>query len=374
MEPHLPINSLEALGYSDFFRSQIDAQARAAGWRPGRVVAQHRGEWEVATEGKIVRAILPGRAYEEQDRSGASRSAQPTVGDWVLLSESPSGQLSVIERTLTRRTLLERGAAGRRRLPQTIVANVDVVVVVCAFSPPGTEEAVERRVLNPRRIERYLAAIAQGGAEGWIALNKADLTPEAPRITEELRTRFAPHPVLMTSTTTPGGLDELRRRLTPGQTVGFVGLSGVGKSSLVNGLLGRAVQRTGEERRYDARGRHTTTHRELFATDSGVLLVDTPGMREFALYADDDEPGGFEDLAELAKACRFRNCKHDTEPGCAVTAAVACGELSADRLRSYRQLVEELSSSRRSGPRSGQHALARRARRRRPQPGVAKRR
>lgn len=373
MEPHLPINSLAALGYSDFFRAQADAEARAAGWLPGRVVAQHRGEWDVATEGRVVRAILPGRAYDEQDRSGASRSAQPTVGDWVLLSESPTGRLSVIERTLTRRTILERGAAGRRRLPQTIVANVDVVVVVCAFSPPGTDEAVERRSLNPRRIERYLVAIAQGRAEGWILLNKADLTPEAPRLTEELRARFAPHPVMMTSTTTPGGLDELRHRLTPGQTVGFVGLSGVGKSSLVNELLGRTVQRTGEERRQDARGRHTTTHRELFATESGVLLVDTPGMREFALCADDEEPGGFDDLAALAQACRFRDCKHDAEPGCAVTAAVARGELSSDRLQSYRRLAEELASSRPPSPRGGQHAPARRARKR-PQPGAAKRR
>lgn len=328
----------------------------------------------MATEGKVVRAILPGRVYDEQDRSGALRSAQPTVGDWVLLSESPIGRLSVIERTLTRRTFLERGAAGRRRLPQTIVANVDVVVVVCAFSPPGTDEAVERRALNPRRIERYLVAVAQGRAEGWIALNKADLTPEASRLTEELRARFAPHPVMTTSATTPDGLDALRRRLTPGQTVGFVGLSGVGKSSLVNGLLGRTVQRTGEERRQDARGRHTTTHRELFATESGVLLVDTPGMREFALCVDDDEPGGFDDLAALAQTCRFRDCKHDVEPGCAVTAAVARGELSSDRLQSYRRLVEELGSSRQRSPRSSQHTLPGRARQRRPQPDAAKRR
>lgn len=305
-------------------------------------MAQHRGEWDVLTERGMVRAVLAGRLYEALERTADGSAFQPTVGDWVLVSAPTVGKLHVIERPLKRRTHLERGAAGRRRTPQTIVANVDVVVVVCQLPAPGVQDAVARRSINPRRIERYLAAIDQGGADAVIALNKADLCPEATRIAAELKERFA-CPIVTTSTLTAEGLDSLRALLRPGMTVGLVGLSGVGKSSLVNALLGHEVQKTGAERAQDARGRHTTTHRELFTTADGVLLVDTPGMREFALSADEDDLGGFEDVQRLAEGCRFRDCRHQQEPGCAVRAAVERGELSVDRLQSYHQLSEELA-------------------------------
>lgn len=353
-DPPPPSNSLEALGYSEFFRSQL-ASAPELGLQPGRVVAQHRGEWDVLTESGLVRAVLAGRLYEERERAGQGSTAPllPTVGDWVLLAQGAAGELQVIERTLARRTHLERGAAGRRREPQTIVANVDLVIVVCQLPPPGVQDAVARRSINPRRIERYLAAVAQGGAEGLIALNKADLCPEPAPFIDSLRRRFVHTTVIPTSITSGQGLDELRSLLAPASTVGLVGLSGVGKSSLVNALLGRTAQKTGSEREQDARGRHTTTHRELFVTESGVLLVDTPGMREFALSADEDDLGGFDDVVELALTCRFNDCRHRAEPGCSVTAAVLRGELAQDRLDSYHALAGELSQQRGLRPRGG---------------------
>ncbi len=340
-----PSNSLDALGYSEFFRAQVDAEPRLTELRPGRVIAQHRGEWDVLTARGVHRSVLAGRLYEERERPapGVPVPLIPTVGDWVLLAPGTGEGLHVIEHTLTRRSHLERGAAGRRREPQTIVANVDDVVVVCQLPPPGAHDHVARRSVNPRRIERYLSAVAQGGAEALIALNKADLCPEADSMVTALRQRFAQVPVIPTSATTEDGLDELREHLRPGSTVGLVGLSGVGKSSIVNALLGRTAQKTGAEREQDARGRHTTTHRELFLTESGVLLIDTPGMREFALSADEDDVGGFEDVNELAATCRFRDCRHRNEPGCSVLAAVLGGQLARDRLDSYHALTEELS-------------------------------
>ncbi len=337
------MDALAALGFSDFFRAQLTEQELAAGLVVGRVVAQHRGEWDIITADGPRRAILAGRHYDERGTTLVLGRIQPTVGDWVLLAEPDDGKLWVIERLLDRRSHLERGVAGRRRESQTIVANVDLVVIVCAVPRPDTQDAAAGRSVNPRRIERYLAAVAQGGAEGLILINKADLSPDAGRLATELGERFAPCGVLAVSALDEGGLDTLRERLVPGLTVSLVGLSGVGKSSIVNALLGRSAQRTSAEREHDARGRHTTTHRELFVTETGALLVDTPGMREFALSGDaDDDVGGFDDVLEVAGLCRFRDCRHKDEPGCAVRAAVERGELLPERLSSYHKLSGEL--------------------------------
>ncbi len=341
------MSSLSDLGFSAFFETQLTPADLAAELIPGRVVAPHRGEWDVLTADGPRRAILAGRHYDERDGALLLGRIQPTVGDWVLLAKPNEGKLWVIERMLERRTHLERGVAGRRRQSQTIVANVDLVVLVSALAHPDAEDAAARRSINPRRIERYLAAVAQGGAEALIVLNKADLSPDAPDLARELGERFAPCPVLAVSALDAAGLDALRARLTPGLTVGLVGVSGVGKSSIVNALLGRGVQRTQEEREHDARGRHTTTHRELFVMDGGALLIDTPGMREFALSADTEEDvGGFDDVHAIAASCRFTDCRHHAEPGCAVQAALRSGALSAERLESFRKLSSELGAQR----------------------------
>ncbi len=339
--------SLSALGFSEFFQAQLEPSDLASGLVAGRVVAQHRGEWDVLTEEGPRRAILAGRHYDERDTNLVLGRVQPTVGDWVLLSQPSDGKLWVIKRLLERRTHLERGVAGRRRESQIIVANVDLVVLVSAVARADAEDATARRSINPRRIERYLAAVAQGGADALIALNKADLSPDSVELAAELGKRFAPCPVLAVSAHDTQGLDSLRAHLAPGLTVGMVGISGVGKSSIVNALLGRSAQRTQAEREHDARGRHTTTHRELFVMEGGALLIDTPGMREFALSADaDDEIGGFDDVLEVASGCRFTDCRHQSEPGCAVRAALEAGTLTAERFDSYRKLSGELGAQR----------------------------
>jgi ribosome biogenesis GTPase len=227
---------------------------------------------------------------------------------------------------------------------QSIVANIDHVAVVAAFAPPDCQDAVVKRSLHPRRIERYLTAIQKGGARPLVILNKADLSSNPHEKADRLRVRLNDCRVVCASAKTDDGLASLRSEFEPGDTVGFVGLSGVGKSSLINRFLGQDVQKVRSQRTQDARGRHVTTHRELFATDDGVLLIDTPGMREFAVAgASDADLSAFSDITRLARECQFRDCHHKNEPGCRVLSAVAASEISRDRLENFRALSEELS-------------------------------
>ncbi len=321
---------------------------------PARVTGQHRREWDVAGVDLRRRAVLAGKRWAKDDV--AAEEAQPTIGDWVAVRVLPDDAPPVIEHILERRTELVRGAVGRPGSRQVIVANVDLVAVVAAFAVPEAQDAVALRSLNPRRIERYLTAVQKGGARALVLLHKADLRRESVEQAEELRARLSGTPVLLTNSESDDGLDPLLPFLEAGKTIGFVGLSGVGKSTIVNQLLGRSAQKTGASRDQDSRGRHTTTHRELFVTADGWLLIDTPGMREFALGdGEDADLSAFSDIAGWALECRFRDCRHDGEPGCAVEAAARSGALPADRLANYRTLAGELRdaegrSKRRAGP------------------------
>ena len=309
---------------------------------PARVTGQHRREWDVAGVGLRARAVLAGRRWAKEDV--AAEEAQPTIGDWVAVRCSAEDMPPVIEHVLERKTELARTAVGKRGSRQIVVANVDLVAVVAAFAPTAAHDAVALRSLNPRRIERYLTGIRKGGAEALVILHKADLRVSAAQEAAELRQRLQNTPVLATHSTSPDGLEPLLPFLKPGHTIGFVGLSGVGKSTIVNRLVGHGAQKTGASREQDARGRHTTTHRELFVTPDGWLLIDTPGMREFAVGdGDDADLNAFDDIAQLATQCRFRNCRHSGDPGCAVEQAVGRGELPLDRLANYRTLAQELS-------------------------------
>jgi ribosome biogenesis GTPase len=265
------------------------------------------------------------------------------VGDFVAVRGGSATELPIIEHILDRRTWLTRTSLAKRGARQTLVANVDVVGVVAAFAHRDSDDFAARRSLQPRRIERYLTAIEKGGASPLVVLNKSDLDPEAEGTRKALADRLGSCPVITLSCITNPGLEPLLERTRAGQTIGLVGLSGVGKSSIVNRLLGHEAQKVSSERTSDARGRHTTTHRELFRTESGVIVIDTPGMREFALVGGDEaDLGAFSDITGLAENCQFRDCSHGDEPGCAVAEAVRNGGIDADRLRSFRLLADEL--------------------------------
>jgi ribosome biogenesis GTPase len=228
-----------------------------------------------------------------------------------------------------------RQAAGRKTKPQVIGTNLDTVFVVTSMN----------QEFNPRRLERYLTTIEKSGARPVILLNKADLADEpAAFVAEAMGVASGVEVVALSAISEVSVVEKLSRWLGVGQTVAFVGSSGVGKSTIINALLGRQTQRVADIREDDDEGRHTTTHRQLFELPGHGLLLDTPGMRELQLWGDEDDiEEAFPDVEEFASGCRFADCKHEREPGCAVMAAVASGELSAGRVDAWKKLRAELA-------------------------------
>ncbi|MGY1741421.1 MULTISPECIES: ribosome small subunit-dependent GTPase A [unclassified Blastococcus] len=298
------------------------------GWDPGRAAGLPAGT-EPARVARVDRGLLTVLAADGERRVHPSpavwEGTGPAVGDWVALR----GELAVA--VLPRRTAFVRTAAGRTSAPQVVAADLDTVLVVDALGGPA----------RMRRIERYLAVAWGSGATPVVVLTKADLSDDPAADVAEVAEMLLGVDVLAVSVVTGEGLDALRALVGPGRTAAMVGPSGVGKSSLVNALLGAPVVATGEIRAADRRGRHTTTHRELHRLPGGGLLVDTPGMRELALADDEGIDTAFADVGELAAACRFRDCAHRTEPGCAVLAAVEDGSLDLARLAGWRKLQAE---------------------------------
>jgi len=334
--------ALAPLGFTPFFHQQwltfiaenADSSADVA-----RVVSVRRGDYLLSNgEGEPRRATLAGRL------AGASDASYPCVGDFVVVEWGDATGPGRIEQILERSSLFVRKRPAPSSRPQPIAANVDLAIVVCALSVDDADPDVARRGLNVRRIERYLYAIAQAGVTPLVVINKADLCREARAATDALRGEMRGVDVLAVSARSGLGMDLVEERLAPRTTAVLVGASGVGKSSLTNHLLGREARRAEAIREDDGRGRHTTTGRDLFALPGGALLIDTPGMRELGLWADED---GTLPIAELvdafARDCRFRDCRHDGEPGCAVAAAVERGELSAPRLEHARKLEREVA-------------------------------
>jgi ribosome biogenesis GTPase / thiamine phosphate phosphatase len=317
---------LTALGWSPSRAEEFIPHA-AAGCVPARVAAQHRGGYVVYAESGERPAEVAG-----QLRHAALGPADlPAVGDWVAVRDAPGADAGTILAVLPRRTVFSRKAAGEA-VEQVVAANVDVVFLVSALGPD----------LNVRRLERYLAAGWDSGAEPVVVLNKSDLADDLPGATAAVEAVAFGVPVHVVSAADGTGLDGLARHLEGNRTGALLGSSGVGKSSLVNRLVGSERQDVAGLRD-DGRGRHTTTYRELIPLPGGGLVLDTPGMRELGLWeAGDGVDQTFADVAELAARCRFADCAHGGEPGCAVLAAVEDGRLPAERLESYRKLLREV--------------------------------
>jgi ribosome biogenesis GTPase len=317
---------------------------------PARIAIAHGESYVSWTSDGVRKAVLSGRRLAAWQLA----ADRPQVGDWVTGTFSDSAGALVIEHLLDRRTCLVRRAAGERAEAQVIASNIDVVGIVSAFGE-GKSKARDRRLINEGRLRRYLAAVEQSRASPVLIVNKSDLCADPEGIAQALSGLFPGVPVVLMSGQSGLGIERLRPRIRPGQTLALVGMSGVGKSTLVNALLGRDAQDVGAVRGGDARGRHTTTHRELFLTESGALLIDTPGMREMGLWETEDV-APFDDVAMLAGTCRFADCRHHTEPGCAIRAALESGALSVERWASYGQ---QPLSEKGTHPRASSEAHAR---------------
>jgi ribosome biogenesis GTPase len=292
------------------------------------VIVQQRGLYVLATATGEATAQLSGRFAH-----AAETGAYPVAGDWVAAAIRPAEASATIHDVLPRRSAFLRKAVGVHAA-QVVAANVDVALLVASLNAD----------LNPRRIERYLATAWDSGASPVVVLTKADLCPDAAARKAEIAAVAIGVPVYVVSAVTGEGLDALAGCFAPGQTAALVGSSGVGKSSLVNALAGAPLMATRAIREDDARGRHTTTHRQLVLLPGGRLVLDTPGMRELGLWdADAGVATTFADVEALLAACRFRDCTHETEPGCAIQAALNDGTLDQERWRSYGKLQRELA-------------------------------
>jgi ribosome biogenesis GTPase len=313
------------------WNSYFEAFWRSRDWKsavPARVVAQQRKFWHVAGEFGECWAEASGKL-----RLAADEGADwPAVGDWVVVEVHSADTTAVIQEVLPRRSKFVRKSPGKKMEEQVMAANVDTALLVSAMDGD----------FNPRRVERYLAQCWESGARPVIVLNKADACEEAREKAAEMERVAIGTAVCVVSARTGQGFAELEEFLRPGQTLVLLGSSGVGKSTIANRLLEETVQDVQPVREGDSRGRHTTTARELFALPGGALLMDTPGLREMQLWgAEDGVAQTFADIGELVAKCRFDNCTHGSEPGCAVQDAIASGELDPARLENHRKLLRE---------------------------------
>ncbi len=298
------------------------------GFKLGRIAASIRDEYRVLTpEGELHAEPCGALLY-----GASSRAELPAVGDWVAIRVVGDGE-AIVHQVLPRRTKFSRRAAGGREEEQVIAANIDTALIVCGLDGD----------FNVRRIERYLTLVNESGADPVIVLSKSDMCAKVNDRIREAESVARAAPVVATSSFSEHGVTALEPYLEGGKTLVLLGSSGAGKSTLLNRLLGEERQRTAAVRESDSRGRHTTTNRELIPLAGGAVLIDTPGMRELQLWANEDSLNEtFDDIAELAAQCRFRDCAHSGEDGCAVLRALQTGELDESRMASYRKLKREI--------------------------------
>jgi ribosome biogenesis GTPase len=318
---------LEKIGWSEFFEKNFQ-QYIELGFSPARITSLHANLYTVRSEF----GDLEGKISGKFRFNARSQSDYPAVGDWVAVKGNPDTRTMTIHGLLPRKTAFTRKQVSDTEV-QIISANIDVIFIVNGLDLD----------FNIQRLERYIVAASDSGARTVIILNKSDMCKNVDFHLKQIKNLDATIPVHVTSAVEGNGLDAIAEYLTPGITICLVGSSGVGKSTIINALLGQEKQATGEVRSFDSKGRHVTTHRELIFLPNGAMVIDNPGMREMGLWGDEDSLGNlFTDIEELATRCKFRNCAHDTEPGCAIKAAIESGTLELTRLNDYRKLQREL--------------------------------
>lgn len=322
---------LETWGWDAHYAAHFE-HYQEEGFSAGRVIAEHKNSYLVCTEQGEMPARLTGKMLYD----ALARADLPVVGDWVVLRIlDGSDPQAVVHAVLPRKSKLSRKEAGRRTDEQPVAANVDTVFLMTGLD--GN--------YNVRRIERALTLAREGGAAPVILLSKADLCPDYDERLAAVAAITAGAPVHAISVPQQHGLETLAAYLLPGRTLALLGSSGVGKSTLTNYLLGRDAQQVQEVRRFQEKGKHTTTHREIFTLPSGALLIDTPGMRELQLWGEGEGlTETFADIEELARQCRFSDCRHKQEPGCRVREALRHGELDPGRYENYQKMQQELNN------------------------------
>ena len=319
--------SLTSLGWDETWEQQFSPYKGP--FLPGRVITVHKSRYEVGIDGDTVSLPI----------SGAMKTKKlfPVVGDFVVIRDDPSPGSRMIVTILTRKTYLSRGGAGESAGEQVIAANIDTALIV---TEPEHDFSIPR-------LLRYTLIIRASGAKPVIILNKSDAVDDMRSKIEAVQSELSDIPVIATSALMNTGIDTLYPYLTPGKTIIFLGSSGVGKSTLINALSGQPFQKTGDIRETDGKGRHTTTVRHLVPLPSGSILIDTPGMREIRIWtAEEYIDEAFLDITGLAAGCRFSDCLHEKEPGCAVRQAMLDGRISESRFLQYQKMIKEAAFER----------------------------
>ncbi|MBT7618724.1 MAG: ribosome small subunit-dependent GTPase A [Calditrichaeota bacterium] len=321
--------NITQLGWGTFFQQEYEGFGGGQDLIPARVTRQDKNSYELLYErGSLTAQVSGAFSYTAE-----SASEYPTVGDWVIVNVIEDEKKAIIHKLLPRKSSFTRKAAGVETEAQIVAANVDIVFMVVGLD----------RNFNLRRIERYLTLINKSGAKMVIVLNKSDLCDETEERIEEVENISGDAPVITMSATCDDDFSQIERYIEEGKTVTLVGSSGTGKSTIINRLLGEERLLVKQTSEHVSQGRHTTTWRELVVLPSGGIVIDTPGMREIQLWADDEDlANAFGDIEELAEGCRFRDCEHLAEPGCAVQQAIEDGKLEDKRLQNYRKMGKEI--------------------------------